>query len=104
MAWTPEVIVAVLSSPVIVAAITLFFRWREAQHKRRVDAHSTSFTRLEAENIRLAARIQALEDRIAELREQGDRYREEIHALQARVARLRRRMIELGVEEAVSDG
>lgn len=104
MTWTTEVVVAVLSSPVIVAAITLFFRWREAQHKRQANASSTSFTRLETENIRLAARIQALEDRIAELREQGDTYREEIHALQARIARLRRRMIELGVDEAVNDG
>lgn len=100
---TPEVIIALLSSPLLVAIPTLFLRWRESQHKRKAAMTTSTLTRLEAENVRLSEQIKAAEKRIEELEFQEDLHREEIHALRERIAVLRRRMVELGVSE-VADG
>jgi len=102
---TPEVVIALLSSPLLIAIPTLYLRHKDAQFKRNTETANTSFTRLETENLRLSEQIRSLEKRIRELEFQEDLHREEIHLLRARVAELRRRMIELGVDdEAMTDG
>lgn len=101
---TPEVIVALLSSPLLVAIPTLFLKYKDAQHRRKTADSDTVFTRLEAENARLSAQIRSAEQRIAELEQQEDSHRAEIHRLRSHVAELKRRMIELGWDEVTADG
>lgn len=101
---TPEVILALLSSPLLIAGPAAFLKWKDARHRHRASDAQTSMTRLESENVRLVEQIRDAQRRIVELEQQEDLHREEIHALRDRIAKLRRRMIELGVDEEVANG
>jgi hypothetical protein len=74
---TPELIAALLASPVLTSIAGLFAkRWND-RRTRALQGESTAFTRLEQENVRAAERIRDLEKRVKELEASEDTMRDE---------------------------
>ena len=94
---SPELIVALLASPLLVGLPAFVLRVMDSRRSHRLAAEGSTLTRLEEENARAAARLKQAEARVQELEDREDEMRVKLDAERERVSRLRRFVIENGL-------
>lgn len=92
-----ELVVALLASPFIVGLPAFVLRFLDTKRANRLADEESTLARLEEENVRLANRAKAAEQRVQELEDREDGMRERLDQERERHSRLRRRIIEAGV-------
>lgn len=95
---TPELIIAILSAPVIAGLPTWWLKYRAQNHTRKDDNQTTILTRLENENVRVIEKNKEYARRITELERQEDVLRAALNSCHEACSLYRRRLIELGHE------
>lgn len=101
MAIETELVVALLGSPVVIAALTFIVRIIDSHRAHRTATKENALARLEQENARAAERSKAAESRIEELEAREDALRATLDKERERTARLRRILITHGLEDQI---
>lgn len=95
---TPELIIAILSAPVVAGLPTWWLKYRAQHHDRKSETQSTTLARLENENVRVIKQNTEYAQRIADLESQEDMLRAALNSCNEACSLYRRRLIELGYE------